>query len=116
MVGAIWNSLSYIVASPFMALWQMFGDKMGTHTRSLVEVEGLYFIFGGAVGLCQARGLAHVLGQDSTRALRPGAPSSLRKYCTNSEKRTTYPFVQDRVILPAATVRENIAGGRYKKP
>jgi hypothetical protein len=30
MVGAIRNSLSYIVASPFMALWQLFGDKMGT--------------------------------------------------------------------------------------
>jgi hypothetical protein len=41
----------------------------------------------------------------------------IRKYCTNSEKRTTYPFVRDRVILPAAAVREeNTAGGRYTRP
>ncbi len=34
----------------------MFGDKMGNHKRSLVEVESPYFIFGGTVGLRQARG------------------------------------------------------------
>jgi hypothetical protein len=28
IVSAICDSLSYIVASLFMALWQMFGDKM----------------------------------------------------------------------------------------
>jgi hypothetical protein len=55
--------------------------------------------------------------QDSTRALRPEVPSSLRKYCMNSEKRTTYPFVRDRVILPAAAVgEENIADGCYTRP
>jgi hypothetical protein len=37
--------------------------------------------------------------------LRPDVPSSLRKYCTSSEKRTTYPFVRDRVILPAVAAR-----------
>jgi hypothetical protein len=52
MVGAIRNSLSYIVASLFMALWQMFGDKMGNQGRSLAEVESPYCIFGGAVSLC----------------------------------------------------------------
>jgi hypothetical protein len=29
-----------------MALWQMFGDKMENHRRSLAEVESPYFIFG----------------------------------------------------------------------
>ena len=103
MVGAICNNLSYIMASPFMALWQMLSDKMGNHRRSLVEVESPYFTFGGSVSLRQA--------------LRPEASSSLQKYCTNSEKRTMYPFIQDRVILPAAAVREgNIAGGCYTRP
>ncbi len=69
-----------------MTLWQMFGDNMGDYGRSLAEVESSYFIFGGAVGLCQARELAHMLGQDSTRALRPEVPSSLRKYCTTRRK------------------------------
>lgn len=44
-----------------MALWQMFGDKMGNHRRSLAEVESPYSIFGGAVGPVR-RVLAHVLG------------------------------------------------------
>jgi hypothetical protein len=99
MVGAIRNSLSYIVASLFMALWQMFGDKMGNHGLSLAEVESPYCIFGCAVSLCQACVLAHVLKQEFDRALHPEVPSSLRKYCTSSEKRTTYPFVRDRVIF-----------------
>ena len=118
MVGAIRNSLSYIVASPFMALWQLFGDKMGNQGRSLAEVESPYCIFGCAVSLCQACVLAHVLKQEFDRALRPEVPSSLRKYCTSSEKRTTYPFVRDRVvILPAAAVGEDtIADGRYTRP
>jgi hypothetical protein len=46
MVGAIRNSLSYRVASPFIALWQMFDDKMGNHGLSLAEVESPYCIFG----------------------------------------------------------------------
>jgi hypothetical protein len=52
MVGAIRNSLSYIVVSTFMALWQMFSDKMRIQGRSLAEVESPYCIFGGAVSLC----------------------------------------------------------------
>jgi hypothetical protein len=46
MVGAIRNSLSYRVASPFMALWQKFDDKMGNYGLSLAEVESPYCIFG----------------------------------------------------------------------
>ena len=61
MVGAICNNLSYIMASPFMALWQMLGDKMGNHGRSFSEVESPHCIFGGAVSLCQSCVLAHVL-------------------------------------------------------
>ena len=52
MVGAIRNSLSYIEVSTFMALWQMFVDKMRNQGRSLAEVESPYCIFGGAVSLC----------------------------------------------------------------
>jgi hypothetical protein len=52
MIGAIRNSLSYIVASLFMALWQLFGDKMGNKGRFLAEVESQYCIFGCAVSLC----------------------------------------------------------------
>jgi hypothetical protein len=49
--------------------------------------------------------------------LRPDVPSSLLKYCASSEKRTMYPFVRDRVILPAAAAREEyMAGGRYTRP
>jgi hypothetical protein len=114
MVGAICNSLSYIVASPFKALWQMFGDKMGNQVRSLSEVESPHCIFGGAVSLCQSCVLAHVLGPGFDQGVAPrGVPSSLRKYCTNSEKRTTYPFVRDRVILPAAAVG---GGERSRRP
>jgi hypothetical protein len=90
---------------------------VGNHGLSLAEVESPYCIFGCAVSLCQACVLAHVLKQEFDRALRPEVPSSLRKYCTSSEKRTTYPFVRDRVILPAAAAgEENIAGGRYTRP
>jgi hypothetical protein len=74
MVGAICNSLSYIVADPFMALWQMFGDKMGNYRRSLAKVESPYFIFGGAVGLRQARVLAHVLGSGLDQGVVPRGP------------------------------------------
>src|SRR5215208_3044332 len=62
MVGAICNSFSYIVASPFSALLLMFCDKMGNHRRALAEVESPYFIFGGAVRLRKSCVLAHVLG------------------------------------------------------
>jgi hypothetical protein len=62
MVGAIPNSLSYIVASPFIALRQLFDDKMGNQGLSLAEVESPYCIFGCAVSLSQACVLAHVLG------------------------------------------------------
>src|SRR5215207_10547174 len=43
--------------------------------------------------------LAKSSARISTRALRPDVPSSLRKYCASSEKRTTHPFVRYRVIL-----------------
>jgi hypothetical protein len=71
MVGAIRNSLSYIVASPFMALWQMFDDKMGNQGLSLAEVESPYCIFGCAVSLCQACVLAHVLKQEFDQGVTP---------------------------------------------
>jgi hypothetical protein len=116
MVGAIRNSLSYIVASPFMALWQLFDDKMRNHGRFLAEVESPYCIFGCAVSLYQAC-CRMCSDRDSTRASRPEVPSSLRKYCTSSEKRTTYPFVRDRIIFAGGCGgEENIAGGRYTRP
>jgi hypothetical protein len=116
MVGAIRNSLSYIVASPFMALRQLFDDKMRNHGQFLAEGERPYCIFSCSVSLYQAC-CRMCSDKDSTRASRPEVPSSLRKYCTSSEKRTTYPFVRDLVILPAAAVgEENIAGGRYTRP
>jgi hypothetical protein len=37
-------------------------------------VESPYFIFGGAVGLRQARGLAHVLGSGFDRGVAPRGP------------------------------------------
>src|SRR5215207_2180677 len=43
----------------------------------------------------------------STRALRPDVPSSFRKYCTSSEKRTTYPFVRNRVIILVTATASN---------
>src|ERR687893_2898519 len=61
MVGAVCNSFSYIVTSPFMAPWQLFGAKMGNQGRSLAEMESPYCIFGGTVGLRDSRVLAHVL-------------------------------------------------------
>ena len=106
MVGAICNSLSYVVASPFMALWQMFSDKMGNHRRSLVEVESPYFIFGGAVGLCQARRLAHVLGPGFDLGVAPRGPFQPPEVLHELAELTTYPFVRDRDILPAAAVGE----------
>jgi hypothetical protein len=57
-----------------MPLWQMFGDKMGNHGRSLAELESPYFIFGGAVGLRQARVLAHVLGSGLDQGVAPRGP------------------------------------------
>ena len=121
MVGAICNSLSYIVASPFMALWQMFGDKMGNHRRSLAEVESR--TSSSAARSASVRRPCWRMCSDQdldpgvAQALRPEVPFSLRKYCTSSEKPTTYPFVRDRAILPAAAVgEENIAGGRYTRP
>jgi hypothetical protein len=63
MVGAIRSSLSYTVASPFMAFWQLFDDKMGNQGRSLAEVGSPYCIFGCVVSLCQAYVLARVLRQ-----------------------------------------------------
>jgi hypothetical protein len=116
MVGVIRNSLSYIVASPFMALRQLFDDKMRNHGQFLAEGERPYCIFSCSVSLYQACCRMYS-DKDSTRASRPEVPSSLRKYCTSSAKRTTYPFVRDLVILPAAAVgEENIAGGRYTRP
>ncbi len=53
----------------------MFGDKMGNHRRSLVEVESPYFIFGGAVDLHQAPVLAHVLGLGFDQGVVPIGPS-----------------------------------------
>jgi hypothetical protein len=70
MADAICNSFSYIVdivASPFVAFRQMFGDKMGNHRRSLAEVESPYFILGNAVCLRKSRVLAHVLGPGSNQ-------------------------------------------------
>jgi hypothetical protein len=55
-----------------MTLWQMFGDRVGDHGRSLAEVESSYFTFGGAVGLRQACVLAHVLGPGSRLRRCPG--------------------------------------------
>jgi hypothetical protein len=60
-----------------MALWQMFGDKMGNHRRSLAEVESPYIIFGGAVCLRQARVLAHVLGSGLDQGVAPRDPFQL---------------------------------------
>ena len=65
MADTVCDCFSYIVASTFMALWQMFGDGMGDRGRSFAEVESPCFIFGGAVRLRQARVLAHVLGPGS---------------------------------------------------
>src|SRR5215204_6415008 len=60
--------------------------------------------------------LAKSSAKISTRALRPEVPSSLRKYCTSSEKRTTYPFVRDRIILPVVGVEEeSMASGLYTR-
>jgi hypothetical protein len=71
MVGAIRNSLSYIVASPFTALWQKFGDKMGDQGLSLAEVEGPYCIFGGAFSLYQSCGWRMCSDRESTRGSFP---------------------------------------------
>src|SRR3712207_3475480 len=65
MADTVCDCFSYIVASPFMALWQMFGDGMADRGRSFAEVESPFFIFGGADRLRQARVLAHVLGPGS---------------------------------------------------
>jgi hypothetical protein len=117
MVGAICNSLSYIVASPFMALWQMFGDKMGNHSRSLVEAESPYFIFGGAVGVRQARGQAHVLGPGFDQGVAPRGPFQPPEVLHELGEKHNVTFRPGRAILPAAAVgEENMAGGRYTRP
>src|SRR5215210_2243904 len=66
--GKGWRYLQELLslsASPFLALRQMVGDKMGDHGRSLAEVESPYFILGGAIRFHQSRVLAHVLGPGS---------------------------------------------------
>jgi hypothetical protein len=117
MVGAIRNSFSYIVASPFMALWRKFGDKMGNQGRSLAEVESPYCIFGCAFILCQACVLAHVLRQGFDQGVAPGGSFQPPEVLHELGKRTTYPFVRDRVIFTGGSGgEENIAGGRYTRP
>jgi hypothetical protein len=54
-----------------MALWQVFGDKMGNHRRSLAEEESPHCIFGGAVSHCQWCVLAHVLGPGFDQGVAP---------------------------------------------
>jgi hypothetical protein len=98
MVGAICSSLSYLVASPFMALWQTFGDKTGNHRRSLAEVESPYFIFGGAVGFRQAPVLAHVLGPGFDQGVAPRRP--LREASSGHQRsETTHSEPRFRALL-----------------
>src|SRR5215212_2609327 len=59
------QELLLLSASPFLALRQIVGDKMGDHGRSLAEVESSYCILGGTIRLHQSRVLAHVLGPRS---------------------------------------------------
>jgi hypothetical protein len=62
MADAVCDCFSYMGKSPFVALWQMFGDIMGNHGRFLAVVESPYCIFGGAVSLLQSHVLVHVFG------------------------------------------------------
>src|ERR687896_761582 len=108
--GNGWCSLQLLLLherfSLLKALWRMVNDIMGDHGQPLAEVESPYCIFGARSASVSRECWRMYSDQDSVRALRPEVPSSLRKYRTNSEKRTTYPFVRDRVILPAAAVGE----------
>jgi len=58
----------------------MFGDKMGNHRCSLVEVESPYFIFGGAVpiGPSQPPEVSHKLGE-AHNVLSSGIASFYRR-------------------------------------
>src|SRR5918995_453534 len=114
MVGAIRNSLSYIEVSTFMALWQMFIDKMRNQGRSLAEVESPYCIFGGAVSLCQACVLAHVLGQGFDQDVVPRGsfqPPELLHEVGKTHNLSFRPG--SRHLTGGSRGEENIAGGRY---
>jgi hypothetical protein len=117
MVGAICNSLSYIVASPFMALWQMFGDKMGNQGWSLAEVESPYCIFGGAVSLCQSCVLAYVLGPVFDQGVAPRGPFQPPEVLHELGETHNVSFRQgSRHITGGCGGEENIADGCYTRP